>query len=62
MACMLYAQYKGSDIRLGRFRNREAAEEFFRLWLETLKSSSGPYPVPIFVESGKGGGSGDFRY
>lgn len=56
MACMLYARYNDSDIRLGRFRNREAAEEFFQLWLGTLKSSAGPYPTPIYVETGKGRG------
>lgn len=54
MACMLYARYSGSDIRLGRFKNREAAEDFFQLWLGTLKSSGNPYPVPIYVETGKG--------
>ena len=53
MACMLYARYNGQDIRLGRFKSRGAAEDFFQLWTNTLKSNGGKYPTPIYVETKK---------
>ena len=57
MACMLYARMNGTEIRLGRFKDRAAAEEYFRLWLNSMKSCHDKYPLPIYVETGKGRGN-----
>lgn len=53
MKCMLYIRYHGYDIRVGSFKNREAAEEYFNKYKNTLKGPGGD-PKPIYVESGKG--------
>lgn len=56
MACMLYARINGTDIRLGRFKNREVAEERYRLWLNTLPTNTRFNIMPIYVETRKGKG------
>lgn len=56
MACMLYARINDTDIRLGRFKNRAAAEERYQLWLNTLPTNNRSNIMPIYVETWKGRG------
>lgn len=52
MRCKLYIRHQGQTIPLGTFRNRAKAADFFTLYIDTLKSTGGSYPEPIYVESG----------
>ena len=54
MACNLYVRQNGVDERLGRFKNREAAEDHFRLWKRSEPGRAGV--KAIYVETGKGRG------
>lgn len=54
MACMLYVRFNGTDIRLGSFKDRAAAEEYFLLWRDNKPVNFTWYPEPIYVETGKG--------
>lgn len=54
MACIVYIQQGDTDERLGQFKNREKAEDFFRIW---KRSQPGREAVKaIYVETGKGRG------
>ena len=53
MACWLYARYNGKESRVGRFKNREAAERAWVQYLDYLYYTEGHYAVPIYVETGK---------
>ena len=54
MACNLYIRQNGTDERLGQFKDREKAEDFFRIW---KRSQPGREAVKaIYVETGKGRG------
>lgn len=48
---MLYIKFYGTEIRVGKFKNREAAEKYFKLYKPTLDGPGNPQP--IYVESGK---------
>ena len=54
MACMLYARINGADIRLGRFKNREVAKEYYQFWLNTMPTNNKFCIVPIYVDTRKG--------
>lgn len=54
MACIVYIQHNGTDERLGQFKDRDKAEDFFRIW---KRSAPGREAVKaIYVETGKGRG------
>lgn len=53
MACILYIKCPSGDIRLGKFKSRQAAERFFQLYSLTSESNSDYCPIPIFVETGR---------
>ena len=54
MACIVYIQQGDTDGRLGRFKDRDEAEDFFRIW---KRSQPGREAVKaIYVETGKGSG------
>lgn len=58
MACTLYIKYHDHDIRVGRFKDREAAERHYSKWKDTLYSKGNSYPMPIYVDSRKGSSKG----
>ena len=53
MACMLYIRQNRQERWLGRFRNRQTAEEYYRQW---RKANAGKGIEPVYVETGKGRG------
>lgn len=56
MACMLYACENGRDKRIGKFKNREAAEKYWKFYAYRIRMTEGRHPQPIYVETGKGRG------
>lgn len=52
MACMLYVRFYGTEIPVGKFKNREAAEKYWELYKSTLNPAG--EPKPIYVETKKG--------
>ena len=51
MACMLYIRQNNTERWLGRFKNRSAAEEYYKQYQRTNGRAG---TVPIYVETGKG--------
>lgn len=54
--CNLYYKYGRSEYRLGTFRNRQKAEEFWNAIQPMLEAKLGTDLKPIYVETGKGRG------
>lgn len=54
MACNLYVQWNGYEVRAGTFRNRESAELYWERSKQIYRQKDGTIGKPIFVETGKG--------
>ena len=54
MACIVYIQLGDTDERLGQFKDREKAEDFFRIWKRSAPCREAV--KAIYVETGKGRG------
>ena len=55
MACKLFYKHGSLTFKLGSFRNREKAEEYWNYVKELLRDRLGEV-TPVYVETGKGKG------
>lgn len=56
MKCKLYLAYKDRVTRIGEFKSREVAEEFYNRHRQELGQIYGQQGKPIYVQGGKGRG------
>ena len=56
MACIIYINYNGTEVRVGRFKNRQQAESYWARSKEIFRQRDGKLENPIYVETKKGRG------